>query len=48
MLHGTWTASVRDIDGMRRATVEVLVAEQPADLSTLLEAATNTEVSSRR
>jgi hypothetical protein len=36
VLHGTWKASVRDIDGIMTGMVNLPVAEDPVDLATLL------------
>jgi len=36
VLHGTWTASVPDVDGVLTGTVDVPVAERPVDVATVL------------
>ena len=36
ILHGTWTATVRDIDGVLTGTVDVPVAAEPVDFAALL------------
>jgi hypothetical protein len=38
ILRGTWTATVRDIDGVVTGTVDMPVAEESVDLKTLLPA----------
>ena len=36
VLHGTWKATVRDVDGVLTGTVDVAVAEEPVDVVEVL------------
>lgn len=38
ILHGTWKATVRDVDGVLTGTVDVPVAEAPVDVVEVLTA----------
>jgi hypothetical protein len=36
VLHSTWRATVRDVDGVLKGTINVPVADQPVDVVALL------------
>jgi hypothetical protein len=40
VLHGTWTATIRDQEGVLTGIIDVLLAEKPVDVAALISAET--------